>query len=118
MPAGTFLLVFFAMDCFQTFCFYFGALLTCNCSSFWINQSEFTDLAWEEIVGSVDAARQSKKQVVEIEHLMKALLEQKNGLARRIFTKVGFDNTYVLQATEQFISQYPKVCHMKNLDVT
>jgi len=74
-----------------------------------INQSEFTDMAWEAIVGSVDAARQSKQQVVETEHLMKALLEQKNGLARRIFTKAGLDNTSVLQATEQFISQLPKV---------
>lgn len=74
-----------------------------------INQSEFTDMAWEAIVGSVDAARQSKQQVVETEHLMKALLEQKNGLARRIFTKAGLDNTSVLQATEQFISQQPKV---------
>lgn len=53
-----------------------------------INQSEFTDMAWEAIVGSVDAARQSKQQVVETEHLMKALLEQKNGLARRFSLKL------------------------------
>eukprot|EP01018_Ginkgo_biloba_P006974 Gb_21720 [translate_table: standard] len=74
-----------------------------------INQSEFTDMAWEAILGSVDAARQSKQQVVETEHLMKALLEQRNGLARRIFTKAGIDNTSVLQATDQFIYQQPKV---------
>jgi len=36
-----------------------------------INQSKFTDMAWEAIVGSVDAARQSKHQVVETEHLMR-----------------------------------------------
>lgn len=66
-------------------------------------------MAWEAIIGAVDAARMSKQQVVETEHLMKALLEQKDGLARRIFTKAGFDNTTVLQATDQFISSQPKV---------
>ncbi|KAH9303858.1 hypothetical protein KI387_008262, partial [Taxus chinensis] len=74
-----------------------------------INQSEFTEMALEAIVGSVDAARLGKQQIVETEHLMKALLEKKNGLARRIFTKAGIDNTTILQATEQFISQQPKV---------
>lgn len=66
-------------------------------------------MALEGIVGAVEAARTSKQQVVETEHLMKALLEQKDGLARRIFTKTGLDNTSVLQETDQFISQQPKV---------
>ncbi|KAG1363344.1 chaperone protein ClpB3, mitochondrial [Cocos nucifera] len=66
-------------------------------------------MAWEGIIGAVEAARRCKQQVVESEHLMKALLEQKDGLARRIFTKAGIDNTSVLQATDQFISGQPKV---------
>ncbi|XP_058223517.1 chaperone protein ClpB4, mitochondrial-like [Rhododendron vialii] len=78
-------------------------------SSNQINNSEFTEMAWEGVVGSVEAAQNSKHQVVESEHLMKALLEQKDGLARRIFTKAGLDNTSVLQATDDFISQRPKV---------
>ncbi|KAG6547639.1 hypothetical protein Mapa_011088 [Marchantia paleacea] len=40
---------------------------------------------------------------------MKALLEQRNGLARRIFAKAGVDNTSLLQATERFIQMQPKV---------
>lgn len=72
--------------------------------------SEFTEMAWEGIVGAVDAARVSKQQVVETEHLMKALLEQKDGLARRVLTKAGLDNTSVLQAVDDFISQQPKAC--------
>ena len=67
-------------------------------------------MAWEGIVGAVDAAKNSKQQVVESEHLMKALLEQKDGLARRIFAKAGVDNTSVLHATDDFISNQPKVC--------
>ena len=66
-------------------------------------------MAWEGIVGAVDAARLSKQQIVESEHLMKALLEQKDGLARRIFSKAGIDNTSVLHATDDFISRQPKV---------
>ncbi|XP_061365242.1 chaperone protein ClpB4, mitochondrial isoform X1 [Gastrolobium bilobum] len=74
-----------------------------------ITQTEFTEMAWEGILGAVDAARVSKQQVVESEHLMKALLEQKDGLARRIFTKAGLDNTSVLQAIDDFIAQQPKI---------
>ncbi|XP_065849503.1 chaperone protein ClpB4, mitochondrial [Euphorbia lathyris] len=78
-------------------------------SSSQANPSEYTEMAWEGIVGAVDAAQVSKQQIVETEHLMKALLEQKDGLARRIFTKAGVDNTSVLQETDNFISQQPKV---------
>ncbi|KAG0503312.1 hypothetical protein HPP92_003384 [Vanilla planifolia] len=78
-------------------------------SSSQINQGEFTEMSWEGIVGAVDAARMNKQQVVETEHLMKAFLEQKDGLARRIFAKAGVDNTAVLQATDQFISSQPKI---------
>ncbi|XP_062218406.1 chaperone protein ClpB3, mitochondrial [Phragmites australis] len=78
-------------------------------SSSQIAPGEFTEMAWEGIVGAVDAARLSKQQIVESEHLMKALLEQKDGLARRIFSKAGIDNTSVLQATDEFISRQPKV---------
>ncbi|CAI9092627.1 OLC1v1027923C2 [Oldenlandia corymbosa var. corymbosa] len=74
-----------------------------------ISNSEFTEMAWEGLVGAAEAARANKQQVVETEHLLKALLEQKDGLARRILTKAGLDNTSILQATEDFISQQPKV---------
>ncbi|GFP94174.1 chaperone protein clpb3 mitochondrial [Phtheirospermum japonicum] len=74
-----------------------------------MSNSEFTEMAWDGVLGAVDAARDNKHQVVETEHLMKALLEQKDGLARRIFTKAGIDNTSLLQSTDSFISQQPKV---------
>ncbi|XP_074320151.1 chaperone protein ClpB4, mitochondrial-like isoform X2 [Silene latifolia] len=66
-------------------------------------------MAFEGIVGAVEAARESKQQIVETEHLMKALLEQKDGLARRILTQAGLDNSSVLQAVDDFISKQPKV---------
>ncbi|KAK4747086.1 hypothetical protein SAY87_026123 [Trapa incisa] len=85
------------------------AYSTAASSTSQINPSEFTEMAWEGIVGAVDAARVSKQQVVETEHLMKALLEQKDGLARRILTKAALDNSSVLQSVDEFISQQPKV---------
>jgi ATP-dependent Clp protease ATP-binding subunit ClpB len=76
-----------------------------------ITQQEFTDMAWQGIVSSPDVAKENKHQIVETEHLMKVLLEQKNGLARRIFSKVGVDNTRLLEATDKFIQRQPKVIY-------
>ncbi|KAF5958723.1 hypothetical protein HYC85_005948 [Camellia sinensis] len=85
-------------------------LVRCHASSAGrITQQEFTDMAWQSIVSSPEVAKDNKHQIVETEHLMKALLEQKNGLARRIFSKVGVDNTRLLEATDKFIQRQPKV---------
>ncbi|CAN4082655.1 unnamed protein product [Withania somnifera] len=88
-----------------------GSRLTvrCDASNGRITQQEFTEMAWQAIVSSPEIAKENKHQIVETEHLMKALLEQKNGLARRIFSKVGVDNTSLLEATDKFIQQQPKV---------
>lgn len=83
-------------------------LLIC-CCLVQIQQAEFTEMAWQAIVSSPEVAKENKHQIVETEHLMKALLEQKNGLARRIFTKVGVDNTRLLEATDKYIQRQPKV---------
>ncbi|XP_073526538.1 uncharacterized protein [Phyllobates terribilis] len=74
-----------------------------------INPSQFTEMAWEGLVGAFESASVNKQQIVESEHLMKALLEQKDGLARRILTKAGLDNSSVLQEIDDFISKQPKV---------
>ncbi|XVE68258.1 hypothetical protein DITRI_Ditri09bG0053300 [Diplodiscus trichospermus] len=84
-------------------------IVRCEASTGRITQQEFTEMAWQAIVSSPDVAKENKHQIVETEHLMKALLEQKNGLARRIFSKVGVDNTRLLEATDKFIQRQPKV---------
>ncbi|KAF3617270.1 Chaperone protein ClpB3, chloroplastic [Capsicum annuum] len=81
----------------------------CDASSGRITQQEFTEMAWQAIVSSPEIAKENKHQIVETEHLMKALLEQKNGLARRIFSKAGVDNTRLLEVTDKFIQRQPKV---------
>ncbi|KAJ9147557.1 hypothetical protein P3X46_029706 [Hevea brasiliensis] len=84
-------------------------VVRCDASNGRITQQEFTEMAWQGIVSSPDVAKENKHQIVETEHLMKALLEQKNGLARRIFSKAGVDNTRLLEATDKFIQRQPKV---------
>ncbi|XP_021770041.1 chaperone protein ClpB3, chloroplastic-like [Chenopodium quinoa] len=74
-----------------------------------ITQQEFTEMAWQAVVSCPEVAKENKHQIVETEHLLKALLEQKNGLARRIFSKAGVDNTRLLEATDKFIQRQPKV---------
>ena len=52
---------------------------------------------------------QSSQQIVETEHLFKCLLEQPNGLARRILAKAGSNPTGLLDKTEDFIRRQPRV---------
>ncbi|KAK8586816.1 hypothetical protein V6N13_085836 [Hibiscus sabdariffa] len=85
------------------------SIVRCEASTGRITQQEFTEMAWQAIVASPDVAKENKHQIVETEHLMKALLGQKNGLARRIFLKAGVDNTRLLEATDKFIQRQPKV---------
>lgn len=51
--------------------------------------------AWEAIISAPEVARGYSQQIVETEHLLKALLEQPAGLARRIVTKAGLNPTQV-----------------------
>jgi len=90
---------------------YGGGIIKCQASggNGRITQQEFTEMAWQAVVSAPEVAKESKHQIVETEHLMKALQEQKNGLARRIFAKAGVDDTALLQATERFIQRQPKL---------
>ena len=71
---------------------------------------------------------QTQNQIVETEHLFKALLEQPNGLARRILSKAGSNATDMLDKTDAYIRSQPRVsgesaqvlssCHVLNHRVT
>lgn len=74
-----------------------------------IQQKDYTEKAWEAIVSAPEIAREYSQQIVETEHLFKALLEQPNGLARRIVTKAGLNPTRVLEKTEEFVRKQPRV---------
>ena len=108
-----------------------------------ISQTEFTEKAWQAIVAGPEIAQTARyclclwactrgcsyratqtrsacsQQIVETEHLMKALLEQPNGLARRILSKAGSNPSVLLERTEDYIRSQPRVsgssdqvCHL------
>ena len=74
-----------------------------------ISQNDFTEKAWEAVVSAPDIAREASQQVVETEHLFKALLEQPAGLARRIMSKAGADSTSLLEQTNAYIKRQPRI---------
>jgi ATP-dependent Clp protease ATP-binding subunit ClpB len=80
-----------------------------NSSGKRITQQDYTEKAWEAIVAAPEIARSNSHQIVETEHLLKALLEQPNGLARRILSKSGLNPTRVLEKTDAFVKKQPKV---------
>jgi ATP-dependent Clp protease ATP-binding subunit ClpB len=47
--------------------------------------------------------------VQETEHLMKALLEQPNGLARRVVSKAGGNPSALLDTVDAFTRRQPRV---------
>lgn len=74
-----------------------------------IQQNEFTEKAWQAIVAGPELASEVSQQMVETEHLMKALLEEPNGLARRIVSKAGSNPSALLEKTDDFIRKQPRV---------
>jgi hypothetical protein len=60
-------------------------------------------------VAAPEIASEYSQQIVETEHLLKALLEQPNGLARRVISKAGSDATRLLDKTDAFIRRQPRV---------
>ncbi|KAG2435116.1 hypothetical protein HXX76_007201 [Chlamydomonas incerta] len=74
-----------------------------------ITQNQFTDKAWQAVVAAPEIAKEYGQQVVETEHLLKAMLEQPNGLARRILSKAGSDATRLLDRVDAYIRRQPTV---------
>ncbi|KAF8408176.1 hypothetical protein HHK36_007318 [Tetracentron sinense] len=75
-----------------------------------ITQQDSIEMIGQLIDYARKVAKENNHHITETEHLMKALLEQKNGLARTIFSKAEVDNTTrLLEATNKFIQRQPKV---------
>jgi len=59
-------------------------------------------------MASLEAAKASSQQLVETEHLLKAMLEQPNGLARRVLQKAGSEPSRLLDFIDVFIRRQPR----------
>lgn len=74
-----------------------------------ISQNEFTERAWEAIVLAPEIAQNATQQIVETEHLCKALFEQKDAFAVRIISEAGADPVAAAGFIDRFINRQPKV---------
>ncbi|KAM7479182.1 hypothetical protein LguiA_027395 [Lonicera macranthoides] len=72
-----------------------------------IDSEKFTKEAWEAIAYALKMAA-SMQQKAETEHLMRALLEQKQGLVSCVLNEVSIDIALLLKITNEFIQCPPK----------
>ncbi|MGL5080382.1 MAG: ATP-dependent chaperone ClpB [Microcoleaceae cyanobacterium] len=71
--------------------------------------SKFTEKAWEALARTPELVKQAQNQQLESEHLMKALLEQNDGLAAKLFSKAGVSTAQLREQADAFINRQPKV---------
>jgi len=75
-----------------------------------ISQSDFTEKAWDALSTAPSVASARSQQVVETEHLLMALLEQKDSPAVRFLSNIRQNLPSELSsATERFVSSQPTV---------
>ncbi|MEM6518751.1 MAG: ATP-dependent chaperone ClpB [Cyanobacteria bacterium P01_D01_bin.71] len=70
---------------------------------------KFTTKAWDAIVEAQTIARRFNHQYLEAEHVIIALLEQKDGLGRSILQKVSLDPEILLKELETFAKRQARV---------
>ncbi|MBI2849085.1 MAG: ATP-dependent chaperone ClpB [Chloroflexi bacterium] len=68
----------------------------------------FTEKAQEAMLNAQQVAERSNHSHVEVEHLLAALLEQREGVVPQILQKLGIDLDTVRQAVEAELSRLPK----------
>ncbi|MGK7917874.1 MAG: ATP-dependent chaperone ClpB [Prochloraceae cyanobacterium] len=79
------------------------------------DDSKFTEQAWDAIVKSQEVARRCQNQDLEVEHLIFALLEAKEGLAARILSKADVDISGLKQQLEAFTNRQPRINNITQL---
>ncbi len=70
---------------------------------------KFTTKAWDAIVEAQTVARRFKHQYMEAEHVIVALLEQKEGLGNNILQKATLDPELLLKELETFAKRQARV---------
>jgi ATP-dependent Clp protease ATP-binding subunit ClpB len=74
-----------------------------------MNLNRFTEKALEAVQEAQNIATRLQHQVVEVEHLLRALLEQQDGLVPRLFEKAGVSPRLLLSKLDGAFGQIPQV---------
>src|SRR6186713_322113 len=70
---------------------------------------KFTLRAQEAIQAAIELAERNQNQQVEPEHLLSAMLEQKEGVVRPILGKIGATAQSIANEVQTAIEKFPKV---------
>jgi len=73
------------------------------------SQEKFTEKVWQALVSTQEIARSASQQQIESEHVMKALLEQPEGLATSILNRAEVNVQKAREYTDSFMAKQPKV---------
>src|SRR4029079_11946315 len=71
--------------------------------------ARFTIRGQEAVQEAIGVAEKAQSQQVEPEHLLAAMLEQKEGIVRPIFGKVGANVAAIVNEVQAAIEKFPKV---------
>ncbi|MBI2941426.1 MAG: AAA family ATPase, partial [Chloroflexi bacterium] len=74
-----------------------------------MNLNKFTEKAHEAVLAAQRAAEEANHSQIDVEHLLKALLEQSDGVAPRILARMGVDPRALLRDLEADLGRQPKV---------
>src|SRR5438270_5616639 len=69
----------------------------------------FTIRGQEAVQESISAAEKNQNQQVEPEHLLAAMLDQKEGVVRPILGKIGANPQSIISDVQAAIAKFPKV---------
>ena len=70
-----------------------------------INPNKFTEKAREALAGAIDLARRANNPQVEPEHLLVALIEQREGIIPELLRKMGADPAVIGGSARELLSQ-------------
>jgi len=73
-----------------------------------INEEDFTEKAWEVVLGATEVAKKSESQIVETEHIMKAMLEQEEGMASKVLEKMSIDPRLIARTLDDYMRRQPR----------
>lgn len=73
------------------------------------NPNKFTLRAQEAVQSAVDLASKNQHQQVEPEHLLSAMLSDKDGIAYQLLEKLGLQTERVLMIIDRQVERFPKV---------
>ena len=76
-----------------------------------MRQDRFTEQAQEALAGSQEVVRRYRHSQWDVEHILMALLQQQEGLTGKILQALGVDVAQVVQRTDRYLDQSPKMAY-------